>query len=44
VRSPLANVFATRTGMGGFPEGWAPGENYPKVGRVALLSTLSVAT
>jgi glucan biosynthesis protein len=25
------NVFATRTGMGGFPEGWAPGENYPKV-------------
>jgi glucan biosynthesis protein len=31
VRSPLANVFATRTGMGGFPEGWAPGENYPKV-------------
>ena len=31
VRSPLANVYATRTGMGGFPEGWAPGENYPKV-------------
>ncbi|MGU0057392.1 hypothetical protein ACVXG7_27370 [Enterobacter hormaechei] len=28
---PLANVYATRTGMGGFPEGWAPGENYPKV-------------
>ncbi|MCQ4051890.1 hypothetical protein FK514_27415, partial [Klebsiella pneumoniae] len=20
---------ATRTGMGGFPEGWAPGEHYP---------------
>ncbi|HAS1786924.1 TPA: glucan biosynthesis protein D [Enterobacter cloacae] len=31
VRSPLANVYATRTGMGGFPEGWAPGEHYPKV-------------
>lgn len=30
-RSPLANVLATRTGMGGFPEGWAPGENYPAV-------------
>jgi glucan biosynthesis protein len=30
-RSPLSNVLATRTGMGGFPEGWAPGENYPKV-------------
>ncbi len=21
--------MATRTGMGGFPEGWAPGERYP---------------
>ncbi|MFZ4831880.1 glucan biosynthesis protein D [Rouxiella sp. Mn2063] len=30
-KSPLANVLATRTGMGGFPEGWAPGEHYPKV-------------
>ncbi|MGC6387417.1 glucan biosynthesis protein D [Ewingella sp. S1.OA.A_B6] len=30
-RSPLANVLATRTGMGGFPEGWAPGEHYPNV-------------
>lgn len=29
VSSPLARVKATRTGMGGFPEGWAPGENYP---------------
>ncbi len=24
-------MLATRTGMGGFPEGWAPGEHYPKV-------------
>jgi len=31
VRSGLARVNATRTGMGGFPEGWAPGEHYPKV-------------
>jgi len=30
-RSPLSNVLATRTGMGGFPEGWAPGEHYPDV-------------
>ena len=30
VRSPLARVMATRTGMGGFPEGWAPGEHYPE--------------
>ena len=22
-------MLATRTGMGGFPEGWAPGEHYP---------------
>lgn len=29
VQSPLARVMATRTGMGGFPEGWAPGEHYP---------------
>ena len=26
----LARVMATRTGMGGFPEGWAPGEHYPE--------------
>lgn len=44
VRSPLANVFATRTGMGGFPEGWAPGKITRKCGPVALLSTSSVAT
>ncbi|MEJ4044944.1 glucan biosynthesis protein D [Erwinia sp. SLM-02] len=31
VRSGLARVNATRTGMGGFPEGWAPGEHYPDV-------------
>lgn len=31
VRSGLARVNATRTGMGGFPEGWAPGEHYPNV-------------
>jgi glucan biosynthesis protein len=29
VSTPLARVLATRTGMGGFPEGWAPGEHYP---------------
>lgn len=29
VSSPLARVKATRTGMGGFPEGWAPGEHFP---------------
>lgn len=29
VRSPLARVYATRTGMGSFPEGWAPGEHFP---------------
>ncbi|ALB66864.1 glucan biosynthesis protein D [Cronobacter dublinensis] len=29
VRTPLARVYATRTGMGSFPEGWAPGENFP---------------
>ena len=28
--SPQARVLATRTGMGGFPEGWAPGEHYPE--------------
>lgn len=28
--TPLARVLATRTGMGGFPEGWAPGEHYPE--------------
>ncbi|TWI52494.1 glucan biosynthesis protein [Pseudomonas duriflava] len=31
VRTPLAQVHATRSGMGGFTEGWAPGEHYPKV-------------
>lgn len=31
VRSELARVNATHTGMGGFPEGWAPGEHYPDV-------------
>lgn len=30
VQSPLARVYATRTGMGSFPEGWAPGEHYPQ--------------
>ncbi|MEA9391437.1 glucan biosynthesis protein [Acerihabitans sp. TG2] len=30
VHSPLARIKATRTGMGGFPEGWAPGEHYPE--------------
>ena len=31
VQSSLSRVHATRTGMGGFPEGWAPGEHYPNV-------------
>lgn len=31
VRSPLARVMATRSGMGGFPEGWGPGEHYSNV-------------
>lgn len=31
VRSGLSRVYATRSGMGGFPEGWAPGEHYPDV-------------
>ena len=31
VQSNLARVNATRTGMGGFPEGWAPGEHFPEV-------------
>lgn len=31
VRSPKSKILATRTGMGGFPEGWAPGEHYPNV-------------
>ncbi len=31
ITSQLARVFATRTGMGGFPEGWAPGEHFPDV-------------
>jgi len=30
VRSGLARVDATRTGIGGFPEGWAPGEHFPE--------------
>ncbi|WP_337087842.1 glucan biosynthesis protein OpgD [Escherichia coli] len=30
VHCPLARVMATRTGMGGFSEGWAPGEHYPE--------------
>ena len=29
VSSPLASVLATRTGMGGFTEGWAPGDHFP---------------
>ncbi|ANN80309.1 glucan biosynthesis protein [Bordetella flabilis] len=31
VQPTLARVLATRTGMGGFVEGWAPGEHYPRV-------------
>ncbi|KJH75269.1 glucan biosynthesis protein D [Pseudomonas sp. ES3-33] len=31
VGTPLARVNATRSGMGGFTEGWAPGEHYPQV-------------
>ncbi|QXI31319.1 glucan biosynthesis protein D [Pseudomonas vanderleydeniana] len=31
VGTPLARVHATRSGMGGFTEGWAPGEHYPEV-------------
>ncbi len=31
VGTPLARVAATRSGMGGFTEGWAPGEHYPNV-------------
>ncbi len=31
VSTPLAQVDATRSGMGGFTEGWAPGEHYPPV-------------
>ena len=31
VGTPLARVHATRSGMGGFVEGWAPGEHYPDV-------------
>ncbi|MEY8709270.1 glucan biosynthesis protein D [Mangrovibacter phragmitis] len=26
----MARVYATRTGMGSFPEGWAPGEHFPE--------------
>ncbi|MCH2558503.1 MAG: glucan biosynthesis protein D [Alcanivorax sp.] len=31
VHTDLARVRATFSGMGGFPEGWAPGEHYPDV-------------
>lgn len=31
VQSELARVEATRSGIGGFPEGWAPGEHFPDV-------------
>ncbi len=31
VRTPMARVHATRSGIGGFTEGWAPGEHYPPV-------------
>lgn len=31
VSTPLAQVHATRSGMGGFIEGWAPGEHYPDI-------------
>jgi len=30
VESNLSRVVSTRTGMGGFPEGWAPGEHFPE--------------
>ncbi|WP_251976219.1 glucan biosynthesis protein [Salinicola avicenniae] len=30
VQSELARVRKTFTGIGGFPEGWAPGEHYPE--------------
>ncbi|WP_280570347.1 glucan biosynthesis protein D [Chromohalobacter sp. 296-RDG] len=30
VTTDLARVRATRSGMGGFKEGWAPGEHYPE--------------
>lgn len=30
VRTHLARIYATRTGMGSFPEGWAPGEYFPQ--------------
>lgn len=30
VSTELAKVYATRTGMGSFPEGWAPGEHFPQ--------------
>ncbi len=32
VHCPLARVMATRTGMGGFPEGWAPVNTIRKMG------------
>ncbi|MGM8851801.1 glucan biosynthesis protein D [Salinicola sp. MH3R3-1] len=31
VKPDLARVRKTFTGIGGFPEGWAPGEHYPEV-------------
>ncbi|MDF9434153.1 glucan biosynthesis protein [Chromohalobacter israelensis] len=30
VRPDLARIRETRSGMGAFPEGWAPGEHYPE--------------
>lgn len=31
VQSALARVLATRTGIGGFMDGWSPGEHFPDV-------------
>lgn len=31
VKPTLAQVLATRSGMGGFKQGWAPGEHWPNV-------------
>ncbi|MDF7680932.1 glucan biosynthesis protein [Enterobacteriaceae bacterium ESL0689] len=30
VRTPLARIMDTYSGMGAFPEGWAPGEHFPE--------------
>ncbi len=35
---PISARYGDGTGMGGFPEGWAPGEHYPEKGRVVLPS------